>query len=319
MVNTAIIGTIFKLIKSFTINYESFILLELFDAGFAAAVYPTTLILAMELSMANDRILVSCLVLASYPLGQASTALIASYAHNFRWMLRIMCLFGFSMITFYWLASESLRWLLVRKNFKRSTKTIEKALKINGIETSTIAYELITKTCHNQINIQQNQPTEPIKLVLGNCLLLSRLIICTICWISGTFVTYGLSIISVSIPGDKYFNFMIVSFGAFIGTIMTYILLTYVSRRISISATLIITGCAVIAAKYFETNMILSLGLFFIGKCLIHHSFTSLYVFTIEMWPTSLRSSIMGICSMVARIGSITAPLTPLLVIYYCF
>lgn len=290
-----------------------FIVLELFDAAFITAIYPSALILAMELATARKRILVSCLVLVSYPLGQVFTASVAAFTHDFRWLLRILCIFGFSVISFIWVAPESLRWLLVTKKYQQSIEFIEKAAKMNGITIPSKTYELIARKCRNNDEICQEN-TESMKLVFGDCQLLFRLIICIICWISGTFITYGISIISVSMPGDKYINFMVVSFGAAFGTFLTYIFLTYINRRISICLSLIICGCAILASKYFEWNMMVSLGFFFIGKCFIHHSFTSLYVYTIELWPTSLRYSIMGICSMVARIGSITAPMTPLLV-----
>lgn len=54
------------------------------DSGFASAIYPTALILAMELVPTEDSNLVSCLILAIYPLGQVATALIASYVHHYQ-------------------------------------------------------------------------------------------------------------------------------------------------------------------------------------------------------------------------------------------
>jgi hypothetical protein len=37
-------------------------------------------------------------------------------------------------------------------------------------------------------------------------------------------------------------------------------------------------------------------------------------MFTAEIFPTKLRTSLLGLCSMVGRLGSMLAPLTPLLV-----
>lgn len=310
LVVSVLIGTIFKFLKSFAINYESFIVLEMLDAGCGSATYPTALILAMEMATARQRILVSTLVLIVYPFGQVVTALIAALTHNFRWLLRITCIFGFAMISYLWLVSESLRWLLVTQKRESAIQTVEKAARINGVKLSSKTYELINKKCETTYQ----ESTESMKLIFGDCSLMTRLIICTICWISNVFITYGVSIMSVSMPGDKYVNFMVVSMGAVLGTFLSYLFLTYISRRSSLCLSLIVTGLAIIASKYFESNMVLSLALFFLGKCFIHHSLTSMYVYTIELWPTSVRHSTMGICSMVGRIGSIIAPMTPLLV-----
>jgi hypothetical protein len=58
----------------------------------------------------------------------------------------------------------------------------------------------------------------------------------------------------------------------------------------------------------------IKLIVFLAGKFAITIAFTVVYVFTAELFPTELRHTMLGTCSMVGRIGSITAPQTPLLV-----
>lgn len=58
----------------------------------------------------------------------------------------------------------------------------------------------------------------------------------------------------------------------------------------------------------------LKMCMFLIGKFAITVSFTVLYVYTSEFFPTNLRHSLLGTCSMFGRIGSMVAPQTPLLV-----
>lgn len=58
----------------------------------------------------------------------------------------------------------------------------------------------------------------------------------------------------------------------------------------------------------------LGLTIFLFGKAAISLCFNGVYVYTSELFPTSARSSLVGACSMFARIGSILSPLTPLLV-----
>lgn len=53
---------------------------------------------------------------------------------------------------------------------------------------------------------------------------------------------------------------------------------------------------------------------FVIGKMLITIAFSCLYIYTIEVFPTNLRHRLFSICSVVGRIGSILAPLTPIMV-----
>jgi len=60
--------------------------------------------------------------------------------------------------------------------------------------------------------------------------------------------------------------------------------------------------------------VILNVLLYLIGKFSITISFVILYMYTAEMFPTEIRHSLLGICSMFGRIGSMVAPQTPLLV-----
>lgn len=54
--------------------------------------------------------------------------------------------------------------------------------------------------------------------------------------------------------------------------------------------------------------------LYLFGKFCITIAFTVVYVYTTELFPTQLRHSLLGTCSMFGRMGSIVAPQTPLLV-----
>lgn len=58
----------------------------------------------------------------------------------------------------------------------------------------------------------------------------------------------------------------------------------------------------------------LQLALYLTGKLAITASFTVLFVFTAELFPTNARHSMIGVCSTIGRMGSTLAPQTPLLV-----
>lgn len=58
----------------------------------------------------------------------------------------------------------------------------------------------------------------------------------------------------------------------------------------------------------------LPLILYMGGKWCITMSFSTIYIYTAELFPTNLRHSLLGICSMTGRMGSILSPQTPLLV-----
>jgi OCT family organic cation transporter-like MFS transporter 4/5 len=51
-----------------------------------------------------------------------------------------------------------------------------------------------------------------------------------------------------------------------------------------------------------------------IGKFFVSAAYSAIYVYSSEMFPTSVRNSLLGACSMMARIGSMVAPLINALV-----
>ena len=52
----------------------------------------------------------------------------------------------------------------------------------------------------------------------------------------------------------------------------------------------------------------LLLILVLIGKFGASAAFSLIYVYTAELFPTEVRSTALGLCSMMARIGGIAAP-----------
>lgn len=296
-----------------------FLVLTFFDAGLASAIYPTAFILSMEWAATTKRILVSSIVLAVYPFGEVFTAFVASQTHNFKLLLRIISLPGLLLIVYIWLARESLRWLLVNKKYDRAMETVTRVAKINKIEPSQRTFDIIAAKCKSDQREAPNAATgsgyiAQLRTVFTSSELLMRFVICIIGWIACVFITYGTSVLSVSLPGDKYLNFAIVSFVTVPTALSSYVMLTYMRRRLALCLSMIISGATVIASYYVGYLPTLSLILFFVCKFFIRHSLMVVYVYTGELWPTSLRHTILGICSMFGRIGSILAPMTPLMV-----
>lgn len=65
---------------------------------------------------------------------------------------------------------------------------------------------------------------------------------------------------------------------------------------------------------YVSAMTWLKVGLFLIGKLGVVICFTGIYTYSLELFPTSVRGSLLGWGNTAARIGSMLAPLTPLLV-----
>lgn len=310
----------FKFISSFSTSYEVFLIFTFLDASLSAGIYPTASILAMEWAITEKRILVSSIVMGAYPLGEVFTAFVAAQMHHFKWVLRIISLPGLLVISYIWLANESLRWLLVKKKYDRVMSTIKRAVNINNYPASQRTYDIVANKCKsidgNGTADTVTKPKSQLKLVFTSNEFFMRLVICVFAWITCIFISYGTGVVSVTLPGDKYWNFGIVSAFQLPTAVSSYFMLTYMKRRWTLCISIIASGVTIIISYYFQHLPAMSLLMFFVGKFFIRHSVMVLYVYTGELWPTNLRHTIMGICSMFGRIGSIMAPTVPLMVIW---
>lgn len=205
LVGSTLVSSTFKMLKSFAPNFYSFVLLEMIDSGIASAIYPAALILGIEQATSKKTILVSCIILASYPMGQIFTAFVASYVQNYKILLRIISVLGLLTFPYIWILPESLRWLLVNKHYSRSVEMVKKVARINKTTVSVQTYNIITSNCKGE-QTNGHSITESkgsfLDIVKSGPLLI-RLVICTFCWVSSAFITYGVSIMSTSFQGDK--------------------------------------------------------------------------------------------------------------------
>ncbi|CAH1388549.1 unnamed protein product [Nezara viridula] len=157
----------------------------------------------------------------------------------------------------------------------------------------------------------------PMRELFKTRIMLLRFLNCSYCWITHTFVFYGLSLSSVAIAGNKYFNFILVSFIEIPAYIITWLTIDIFGRKVSLSMSLVISGISCTMFHFLDADMITArLLLFLTGKCAITISFTVLYVSSSEMFPTTIRNSLMGFCSTLGRVGSMIAPQMPLLAAY---
>ncbi|KAJ6640384.1 Organic cation transporter protein, partial [Pseudolycoriella hygida] len=287
------------------------------EAAAGSGVYATAFILAVELMQPNKRVIGGTIIACNYTLGEIVLGLIAMFVPNYRTLLHITYTPLLLIISYFWIIPESIRWLLVKGRKAEAVTVILKAVKMNKIILSVQTMDKlryiedikVLKEPRSEINKRY-----AITEVFKSRILLIRLANCCLCWITNAFVYYGLSLNSVTLAGDKYTNFILVCTAEIPGYIITIFVLNKFGRKYSLCASMLLCGTACLASEYVPVGQpVLRLIMFLIGKCTITVSFTVLYVLTTEMYPTNLRNSLVCVCSMIGRIGSMAAPQTPLL------
>lgn len=318
---TSVVGEL----QSFSIHYTMYVVCEVLLSCAACATYPAAFVLNIEATRGDRRILVLTLIALFYNSGIVLSGVIAAYARHFRLYLRLAYLPGFLAVVWLYYSSESIRWLMVEGKQEQIEKTLATAAAMNNRELSPKTMAIVRDKCervkeaNERGKVKGSNDGNSLKALFTSKTLVIRFIISSFCWITGTFVTYGVSIISVSLHSDKYVSFIIVAMGGMLAAGLIFVILKYLGRAKCISFCLLMSGVSITGAKLLPSDYrVLEILLFLMGKCFSMAAFTCVYIHTSEMWPTPLRNTIMGLSSTIGRIGTILAPLTPLLVSLQC-
>lgn len=84
-------------------------------------------------------------------------------------------------------------------------------------------------------------------------------------------------------------------------------------RRVPLSMFMVLGGISCLLIQFLN-NPVLTFPLAMFGKLSIAASFAIIYIHSAELFPTTQRSSGLGLCSLFARLGGILAPFVSLIV-----
>ncbi|XP_058798175.1 organic cation transporter protein-like isoform X2 [Phymastichus coffea] len=321
------------LVHSFSVNYWMFAVFEFVDACFAAGIYSSGFIYAMEMTGVEKRILGSTVISCIYAIGEMWLGLAAMWTRNWRLLMRVIYGPGLLVILLNFVLPESVRWLLANDKRDLADKVYRKMARVNKLNISEDAFmelksvdsekskEEETKRLEKSTELADNKPEARVAQIFKSPKILVRLLICSFCWLTNTFVYYGLSLNSTEFAGNKYVNFILVSAIEIPGNILVLPLLNKLGRKPTLCGAFLLSGVFCLVIQFFPKSdsgiwATVALVIYICGKGCITMAFNTSYVYTTELFPTTLRHSLLGFCSMTGRIGSILAPQTPLLAKY---
>ncbi|XP_027589231.1 solute carrier family 22 member 13-like isoform X1 [Pipra filicauda] len=214
------------------------------------------------------------------------------------------------ILLYIWVLPESARWLVTKGRIEEAKKLLQKAAATN-------------KRSLPEGLLEQLKPEKQIKS--GSLLDLFRkkhlrkvTLIMSCAWFVNSFVYYGLSLNVTNFGLDIYLTqlaFGAVEIPARVGCIFT---LQWFGRRKTQTVLLLLSGlvCLIITGIP-EDQPLATTILATIGKFAASASFSTSYVYTAELFPTVVRQTGVGLCSMSARAAGILAPLVRLLGQYH--
>ncbi|CAH0719756.1 unnamed protein product, partial [Brenthis ino] len=312
--NLALIG----LIRAFSVNYTMYLILQILQTTLGAGTFSSAYIFAAELVGPKYRVLVSALTPSMFALGMITIGGVAWLIESWRYMIMALHIPCFLGISYYWLLSESVRWLLSKKKFEEARVVLETVARVNKTQISEKSMEALMNPPQPPQSVPDVEKPGLIRSIIRSPVLLRRVCTTPVWWVTTTFVYYGLSINSTSLSDNMHLSFILTCAVEIPGFFTAVLILDRIGRKATLSSGYFFSAACNIAFVFIPNDMtVVRLIVFLLGKFGISVVMTSLYLFTSELYPTEYRHSLLAFSSMVGRIGSITAPLTPVLMDYW--
>ncbi|XP_045459906.1 solute carrier family 22 member 3-like [Melitaea cinxia] len=301
-------AALFGISKSFATTYLSYIVLEWFEATFGENCSPA-FILGVELVHGDYRLHQQIFFCVMAALGGVLFSLAAYIVPYWRDFVQVIYAPSLLFILYYFVMDESVRWLLSKGKKEQATKLLLKIAKIN--KTKLDEKLLVNIRC------EDNGTNSALLSTLKSKIVIKRFLTCLIWWTSCTFISFGLVVNIDSLAGNKYLNFAIMSLSDIPASVAMVFILKRFKRKKPLLISFLTAGVLCLLHPLVPREYLwLSTGVYFLGRFVSTFTFGTVYIYTSELFPTYSRNSMHALCSAIGRIGSIVAPMTPLLTIY---
>ncbi|XP_052755091.1 solute carrier family 22 member 3-like [Galleria mellonella] len=309
-----VVGTCVGHLKTFAKSYYLYIAIEWLEAALSGGAYPAGMVLMIEISGKKYRLLSSVLFSYAIYIGESLFAVLAMFVPYWKTLARIIYTPGILCLSLIFLLRESPRWQLLNNKTDKAIETIRFTAKRNNLKIKDIITESDEVKLKTKLNIGNTEVRESYKKIFTSKQILLRILVGAVSRFTASFVYYGLMVNSVWLPGNKYTNFLLSTVMSFPGELISLYLMNKIGRKLPLMVGFAICGTLCIGSGYVPATLIwLKITLFLLGKVVIASCFTGAVTYSMELFPTNARGTLLGVCAFASRLGGMLAPLTPML------
>ena len=203
---------------------------------------------------------------------------------------------GYVALTFSFLR-ESPRWLLANGKPNEAKEVLEFLAKKNGRLTFDRLPDLKEPERTESVNVSAIFPHKKLKL---------RLMCMAFVFACNGLIYYGISLNVGNLAGSIYLNNFLSGLVEIPSHIVAQFAVDIIGRRTTLMSMMSLSGFGAFISGFLKGKQRIFFAL--VGRFGISGSFNVVYLYTTELFPTIVRSAALGSCSMIGRIGSISAP-----------
>ncbi|XP_070773091.1 organic cation/carnitine transporter 2-like [Enoplosus armatus] len=314
---TMAIQMFFTFAQVFSPSWMVFSILYFFSGLGQIANYMAAFVLGTEILTGNVRVLFSSLgVCLFYAVGYMMLPLFAYLLRDWRSLLLAISLPGLLYIPLWWFIPESPRWLLSQGRVEEAEAIVRNAAKKNKVEAPQIIFQDYSVDKKKRLS-KNEEPHTVFDLIRTSNIRATTAILCMV-WFTLTTGYYGLSLNTLQLSADPYISCFISAAVEVPAYISSWLALRYLPRRPSFSCTMLMGGLSLYFIQLVPQSLPeVSIALDMLGKFGFATGTALMFVYTVELYPTVLRNTATGTCSMFSRLGSCTAPFLLQLNVYF--
>ncbi|KAF6721105.1 Solute carrier family 22 member 5 [Oryzias melastigma] len=247
-------------------------------------------------------------------VGYMAMPAVAYFLRDWQSLLIAMAASGLIYIPLWWLLSESPRWLLSQGKVEEAEAILKEAAKTNKVQ---VPQPIFTQS-EVEDALAMKEKKINIMVIVKSCNILSIIMACASLWMIITISYYALLLNTSNLNGNPYLNCFLSAVTEVPAYIIALLLLRFCSRHICQSSTLFLGGVMILCVRLIPIDLpAVAVLLEMLGKFGVTSAFCIVYSVTSELFPTVIRNTAMGCCSMAARIATILSPFIIYLGKYY--
>nr|CAD2180429.1 unnamed protein product [Meloidogyne enterolobii] len=276
--------------------------------GFAhPGIFVIAVIISMEMVGPSKRKMAAAFTGIFFALGQVLLGGLAYFVRDYQLLhayVTIPAIFFFPIGGM--IVPESARWLISQERYEEADKVLRTAARINGRQLPERWWQDIDDYSkeskparkHNYLDLVRTPRIRTISLATF------------FCWPVVSMVYYGMSMKTDFLGGDMYTTFIFGGLVEIPALILMFSIVDRIGRKPIICCGYSIAAICMISNLWLNVetaHVSITIAQFLIGKAAITSTYATLYTITPELFPTVIRNMATGVCSLIARIGAITA------------
>ncbi|XP_064173874.1 solute carrier family 22 member 7-like [Anguilla rostrata] len=305
-------GMVFGLASAFSSSFLMFAIMRFLTGFGITGISIISTVLSLEWVDIEHRRLVGLIDSFAWTFGNLMLSWMAYLVNDWRWLVvTITSPLAFAILSWRWIP-ESARWLIANGQVDRAHSYLQKCAKMNRRES--FSEKIKPETLSNIVVLEKGQKTYTYLDLVKTPKMRRMALLTGIIWYGIAFTYYGISFNITGFGMNIYLTQFAYATIEVPSKLTVYYLLDKIGRRSVEVGALLGAGVCLAINTFVPRDMALWRSVIaIIGKGCSSASFTTIFLFTSELYPTVVRQNSLGYNSFMARVGVAVAPLVILL------